>query len=236
MAGGLYWKKLSQEEKEYRRATRRAEASRSLQRRKQPTPRTKFALQKSELERLYSGENKSMQEIAHLLGCSLHKVSYWMEMYRIPKRSLSDAIYAKHHPGGDPFSFRKPRTIKESELFGMGIGLYWGEGARADRNSVKLGNTDPKLLNTFIRFLETFFCIHRNDMRFGLQIFSDIRVEDALDFWTKNLRIRRQQFYKPTVTRSGSIGTYRRKSRYGVLMVHYHNKRMRDLLVGMLPL
>lgn len=177
-----------------------------------------------------------MQEISVQLKCSLHKVSYWMEAYRIRKRSLSDAMYAKHNPNGDPFSFHEPRTVEEAKLFGIGIGLYWGEGTKANKNSVRLGNTDPKLVKIFIEFLEKIFHVQRRNMQFGLQIFSDMRPEVALDFWVRNLRIRKQQFYKPTVTRSGSIGTYRQKSQYGVVTVMYHNKKLRDLLVSKLPL
>ncbi len=177
-----------------------------------------------------------MKDIAVRLKCSLHKVSYWMEYYTIPKRSISEAIYVRSNPGGDPFVFHSPKTIDEAKLFGLGLGLYWGEGTKADKNTVRLGNTDPKLILKFIEFLERIFGVRRADMRFGLQVFSDMSPATALDFWCKNLTITRRQFYKVTVTRSGSIGTYRKKSRYGVLTVYYHNKKLRDRLIGEVPM
>ena len=73
-------------------------------------------------------------------------------------------------------------------------------------------------------------------MYFGLQIFTDINSDIAMDFWIKKLKIKRSQFYKPIVTKSGSIGTYRKKSEFGVLTVMYHNKKLRNLLVSMLPM
>lgn len=193
-------------------------------------------ISKDELEELYLNKKKSMQEIADDLGCSLHKVKYWMEKYEIKIRNRSDATYIKRNPFGDPFHFRRPRNIKEAELFGLGIGLYWGEGTKANKDSVRLGNTDPELLIHFIKFLEKFFSVGREDLRFGLQIFTDIPVDRAMDFWIKKLKIRRSQFYKPLITRSGSIGTYRKKSEYGVLTVMYHNKKLRNLLVSLLPM
>ncbi len=235
MAGGLYWKKLSREEREGRRARRYAVGS-TRDSYKTKKARTKFGLEKIVLERMYVHERRSMQEIAAKLGCSLHKVSYWMEAYRVPKRSSSDAMYAKHNPNGDPFSFREPQNIDEAKLFGLGIGLYWGEGTKANKNSIRLGNTDPKLINEFMRFLIRFFGVRKVDMSFGLQIFGDIKPEAALDFWVRNLRIQRHQILKPTVTKSGSIGTYRKKSEYGVMTVMYHNKKLRDLLMSKLPL
>lgn len=176
-----------------------------------------------------------MQEIANLLGYSLHKVAYWMEKHRVPSRSRSDAMYVKHNPNGDPFSFQHPTTIEEAKLFGLGLGLYWGEGTKTNLSSIRLGNTDPELIKAFIRFLIKFFHIRKKDLKFGLQIFSDIDPGEALDFWVKHLRIERSQFYKIVITKSGSIGTYRKKSQYGVLTVMYHNIKLRSLLGSMMP-
>src|SRR3989344_2914295 len=98
-----------------------------------------------------------MQEIADFLNCSLHKVAYWMEKHQVKTRSRSDATYLKRNPNGDPFKFRQPKNLGEAWLFGLGIGLYWGEGTKANQGSVRLGNTDPELIKKFIQFLVTFF-------------------------------------------------------------------------------
>ncbi len=192
-------------------------------------------MDKRKLRDLYVDEGKSMMEIAAALGCSLHKVAYWMNKYGLKRRSRSEAIYLRCNPGGDPFKFRRPKGAHEAELFGMGLGLYWGEGTKASLDSVRLGNTDPKLISAFMYFLVTFFGIDRRDLRFGLQVFSDMNSSLVLDFWVKKLKIGKEQFYKVIVTRSRSLGTYRKKSQFGVLTVMYHNKKMRDLLVGLLP-
>lgn len=192
-------------------------------------------IQKEALERLYVREGKSMQEIADILQCSLHKVAYWMDGHSISRRSRSEAMYRKHNPDGDPFKFVEPRTLKDAELFGIGIGLYWGEGNKANKNSVRLGNTDPMLIKRFMEFLIRFFDIDKSDMKFGLQIFTDIDTNKAMRFWQKELGVWRSQFMKPTITISGSIGKYRHKSKYGVVTLHYHNKKLRDLLVNLLP-
>ncbi|MEK7630374.1 MAG: hypothetical protein AAB432_03325 [Patescibacteria group bacterium] len=193
-------------------------------------------IKKDLLGKMYYRDKKSMQEIASDLNCSLHKVSYWMEKYCLNARPRSEAMYIKHNPAGDPFIFRPPETTREAELFGLGLGLYWGEGTKADKNSIRLGNTDPNLIKRFIEFLIKVFQIDEKDLKFGLQIFSDINPEKAMDFWSKTLRISKVQFNKPIVTKSGSIGTYRKKSEYGVLTVMYHNKKLRNLLISLLPM
>lgn len=176
-----------------------------------------------------------MQDIANILGCSLHKVEYWMQKYTLRIRSIGDAIYLKNNPDGDPFKFTPPKNLKEAELFGFGLGLYWGEGTKADKGAVRLGNTDPELIVKFIEFLVHIFKIKRADLKFGLQLFTDMPIGEAMDFWLKKLKMNRSQFYKTVITKSRGAGTYRKKSKYGVLTVYYHNRKLRDLLVGMLP-
>ena len=190
---------------------------------------------KSVLVSWYGEKKKSMPEVAHALGCSPHKVKYWLEKYKIPRRSYSDAVYLSNHPDGDPFRFVPPRNIEEAKLFGLGLGLYWGEGTKAAETSIRLGNTDPLLIKKFIEFLVQIFSVKQEDFKFSLQVFSDMNPDAAMDFWVKHLKIRRSQFYKTTVTRSGSIGTYRKKSRHGVLIVYYQNSRLRKLLGELMP-
>lgn len=190
----------------------------------------KGMLEKSILLKMYKKEGKSMQDIADHLQYSLHKVAYWMEKHKIKVRSHSEATYLKRNPNGDPFKFRKPKNMKEAWLYGLGIGLYWGEGTKANNQAIRLGNTDPLLIKYFIDFLATFFGIQKRDLKFGLQIFTDINPNKALDFWVKTLRMDKSQFQKPIVTISGSVGTYRKKSKYGVLTIHYNNVKARRLL------
>jgi hypothetical protein len=187
-------------------------------------------IEKNVLERLYNCDGKSMKAISEELGFSVHKVQYWMDKHQIKRRSIADAIYQWHNPNGDPFVFVPPKSIEDYQLYGLGIGLYWGEGTKASKTSVRLGNTDLVLIENFIAFLERFYIVKRADMHFGLQIFTDIDEQKALDFWQNGLKIGSHQFYKVTRTISGSIGTYRKKSQFGVLTVYYNNRKFRDHL------
>lgn len=176
-----------------------------------------------------------MKEISLELGCSVHRVKYWMDKYQIERRTISDAVYLKHNPNGDPFKIKSALTREQMLLWGMGIGLFWGEGNKKDRYAVRLGNTDPKLLITFINFLTEICGVDKSKLKFSLQIFSDMDTAKELDFWIKELGVDSSQFYKITVTISGSLGTYRRKSEHGVLQVYFHNKKLRDFLISKLP-
>lgn len=183
------------------------------------------------LEQLYNAQKMSMQEIAAHLSCSLNKVAYWMNKYSIPRRSISEAIYYQNNPSGDPFSVSPILSLDDSFLAGLGYGLYWGEGAKSNKYAVRLGNTDPALIKYFIMFLEKIYGIPRTKLKFGIQIFSDMDVDKELSFWIKYLEMEPKQFQKPIVTISGSIGTYKAKSKHGVLTIHFNNKKLRDILV-----
>lgn len=174
-------------------------------------------------------------EIAARLGCSHNQVVYWMGKYGIKRRTISEAVYQRRNPDGDPFAIQPIDTLEKAELFGLGIGLYWGEGTKASKYAVRLGNTDPALLRTFIRFLVELFDVKPASLKYGLQIFTDIDENEAINYWCTELCADTSQFYKIHRTISGSIGTYRYKSRYGVVTVYFHNKKLRDIIVGLLP-
>lgn len=190
-------------------------------------------LDQDKLSTLYSS-GLSMMDLAKKFQVSPHKVIYWMNKYRIARRSRSEATYRKKHPNGDPFQFNPPQDIETAKLLGMGLGIYWGEGTKANTTSVRMGNTDPKLVKTFIRFLTVIFNVKREELRFGLHIFTDISPSVAMKYWINQLGVDKKQFYKTIITKSGSLGTYRKKSQYGVLTVYYLNKKLRDLLVEMI--
>lgn len=194
------------------------------------------SITKKNLEDLYLKEKLSLQDIANRYYCSLNKIQYWMKKHGITTRSISEAVYLKNNPNGDPFHFNVPRTRHQIRLYGAGLGIYWGEGTKANLTSVRLGNSDPQLILTFIKFLEEIFGIDRKRLRFGLQIFSDMSEGDGLDFWQKTIKIEKSQFYKTIITPYHSIGNYRKKSQYGVMTVYFNNKKLRDLLVNRLEI
>ena len=109
-------------------------------------------IQKEILEKLYFKDKLSMMDISSRLCCSPNKIEYWMKKHNFKRRSISEAIYRKCNPNGDPFTLKIIKSAKEAKLMGMGLGLYWGEGNKANKHSLRLGNTDTGLLNMFILY------------------------------------------------------------------------------------
>lgn len=178
----------------------------------------------------YIVKKQSSAQIAAEFRCSQGKINYWLAKYKVPKRNISEAIYQLRNPTGNPFALQKPRTVSEGVRFGLGVGLYWGEGLKRGRGGIRLGNTDPKLIRKFIDFLEKMFNVDRTRLRFGLQIFNDVSPRGALAHWMRELQADKEQFYKVMVSKVRGRGTYRHKSEHGVLTVYFNNTRLREQL------
>ena len=194
---------------------------------------------KSKLEQFYLIKKQSSAEIAKVFDCSEHKVNYWIRKYKIKKRSISEAVYQKRNKDGDPFHVKSISSIDDAKLTGLGLGLYWGEGNKKNKNTIRIGNTDPGIINKFIEFLLVILGAKKDKLRFSLQIFSDMSANQALKYWLKQLSrygISKSQFFKVTITPARSIGTYREKSKYGVLTVYFCNVKLKNILDSMLPL
>lgn len=187
-------------------------------------------MDKSTLYKMYVKEQLSAHDIARRVHKGTSTINYWLKKHEISKRTIRDAIYIKHNPHGDPFVYAPPKTIEDALLEGIGIGLYWGEGTKRNPTSVRLGNSDPKLIRYFIKFLERRLHIQKNKLRFGLQIFSDTSPSAALAHWRRELSAPSSAFQKVIITPARGAGNYKHKSKYGVLTVHFNNRKLRDKL------
>jgi len=189
-------------------------------------------IDKGILKLFYIEQKKSVNQIASEIGCSQNKVTYWLQKYGIHRRSISEAVYIRSNPQGDPFLYRTPKCNEDWFLYGLGLGLFWGEGNKMNKNSVRLGNTDADLIKFFLFFLKKIYNIDESKLRFGLQLFNDIPKRKALTYWSRALNVSVDQFQKIVVTKSVRSGTYTKKSEYGVLTVYFSNTKLRDTIMG----
>ncbi len=191
-------------------------------------------IKKEILEKLYINEKKSTRQIGVILKCKEQKVNYWLAKHRIPKRSISEAVYDYKHPKGDPFTHNLPKNLEEGILYGLGLGLYWGEGQKRGKNGLRITNSDPYVLKNFIRFLELFFKIDKNDLHFSIQVPSSVSIEVAEKYWQDILSIPADQFYKTIKLPSRGIGTYKYKSEYGVVILYFNNTRLKEQICDLI--
>ena len=179
-----------------------------------------------------------MQEIALSLGCSGNKIKYWMVEHGIERRSISEAVYQKANPDGDPFCIKKCLTLAERELLGLGLGLYWGKGTKADKNAVKLANSDPKLIKAFRKFLIEICQVKQEKIYYRLLLFNDANKKRAVDFWAEELEITAEKIASITELKPRGKGNYKKKSMTGVLTIEFGNTKLKkqiDKMIDNMP-
>ncbi|TAH33173.1 hypothetical protein EYC59_05225 [Candidatus Saccharibacteria bacterium] len=182
------------------------------------------------LEELYQVKQLSIAKIASELGMSPRLVSSALKSYGITLRTQAETSYLQHRK---VFKIKTNLTTDELVLYGVGLGLYWGEGNKTDPYSVRLGNTDPALIITFVRFLRVICGVKESDIRFGLQLFNDSEAEVAVRFWMDVLQCDRGAFHKTisAIPPQGK-GTYQNKNKHGVLQVYVSNKRLKEWIMA----
>jgi len=182
---------------------------------------------KEEIKKLYQ-KGLSMQEISNRTGWGLHRICYWLDKYNIPRRSPSEAAYAKWNPNGDPFRIKNKLNKNEILLKGLGLGLYLGEGDKSKNNtSVRLSNTDPHIIKKFKEFLIKIYNVKKK-LGYSLVLFNDCDEKKAVEFWEKHLGIQRSQLGKIVEIPPQGKGTYRKKSEFGVLTITVTNKKLKE--------
>ena len=186
-------------------------------------------IKQSELVYLYADCRLSVSEIAKKLDVSTGSVNWWMAKYKIKKRNRSEANYAKYNKDGDPFKIKKIDNIEDAITYGFGLGLFWGEGNKISKTSLRLGNTDPDLLKAYIKFLRKVCQVKEEKIRFGLQLFNDSDQDEAMNFWLSALGVARSQFMETiSVVPPQGKGSYRKKNKLGVVTVYVNNIKLVD--------
>lgn len=87
-------------------------------------------------------------------------------------------------------------TLKYNPLFIAGMMLYWGEGDRKSKGSVRLNNADPDLVRLFVLFLRNVCRIPDAKIRAYIHIYPDIDGPSNIRFWSFATGIPMSQFSK----------------------------------------
>jgi len=125
----------------------------------------------------------------------------------------------------------KNRAIKEvgkiskRELWLIGVALYWAEGhkEKSKGSLVRLGNSDPKMIKIFLRWLYKICGIKRKDIIFRIYLHetSKERLEIVKEHWASTTGFSKECFQKIT-WKKNKINTNRKnigKNYYGLLDV-----------------
>ena len=183
-------------------------------------------IQKDLLSNLYTS-GMSISEISNKLKCSEHKVIYWMSKHNLKRRSRSEALYLKNNPDGDPYKIKDVKIDKDSFLLGLGLGLYWGEGNKANKHSIRVGTTDVDMIIAFRNFMKKICGVKDSKFRYSLICFKDRSGDESKKYWSRKLKVPESIFGKVTIIPSMGKGTYRKISDYGVCTIYVNNIKLK---------
>jgi hypothetical protein len=124
---------------------------------------------------------------------------------------------------------QEAHEFKYHPLFIAGIMLYWGEGDKATKSSVRISNVDPILLRLFVCFLKDVCGAKEEDIGASVLLYPDLDDETCRNYWSKEVGLPLENFIKSIRIR----GRHKTKRLgYGVCSVYisrtYLKKKMNE--------
>jgi transcriptional regulator with XRE-family HTH domain len=151
------------------------------------------------------------------LGCSRSSVSLWVRDLPKPERKRTaqeaSAIARRGWEAKLRVRDEERRRTKEAagqavgdlsprELFLVGVGLYWAEGAKDKpyerRESVAFVNSDPGMIEVYLAWLDL-LGVERERLRYTVMIHENADVAGAERYWADLVGADRSRFNKTTL-------------------------------------
>jgi len=150
----------------------------------------KLGVSKSTLSGWLYNMPLSEKRIKELRDFSPQRIERYRNTMKVKKETRLKEVYEKVSKDIGKFSQR--------EIFLLGLFLYWGEGTKAANSSTQLTNTNPAMLQFFIKWLEL-LGVDKKDLKVKLHLYSDMNIKESIAFWSKTLKIPISQFKKPYI-------------------------------------
>ncbi|MEV3968262.1 hypothetical protein AB0K68_09005 [Streptomyces sp. NPDC050698] len=154
------------------------------------------------------------------LGCSKSSISLWVrdlpkperrqrtreEASAIAKRGWEATLRLREEERRHTKrqAMREVSELTDRELFLVGVGLYWAEGAKSKpysrRERVTFVNSDPDMIAVFLAWL-ALLRVDPSSLRFAVQIHETADVAAAEAFWATHVGIDPKDLLKTTLKR-----------------------------------
>jgi len=196
-------------------------------------------------------EGKSIREIERELQVARSNVSNWVRDVELTKVQLDELALRSHSKITiekrresrlkNEAALRMPyilegrkdiNQLESVDLFMLSLGIFMGEGGKTNRGSIQLSNTDPRIIQIFVKFL-------LNDCGFQIQklhghvgIHRHLNRKAAEMYWSKISGIPLSQFMKTTYQHSKRGKGERDKLPYGTFSIVVHDTKKRIKLEG----
>lgn len=161
----------------------------------------------------------SYSQIKKALGVSKSTLSGWLRDYPLSEKRIRELRDSEQKIEKCRETKRKKREerlnffyneekfkvfpMSKKELYLAGLFLYWGEGSKSQTSAqLLISNTDPSVIKFFIYWAEESFNVPRKKFSVQLHLYSDMDINREISFWSKELKIEKNQFIRPYIKKS----------------------------------
>lgn len=136
----------------------------------------------------------SAERINELRGKNEKRIERFRETMKQKREKRQKEIYTVQKKFVLPLNNR--------EIFLAGLILYWGEGTKAQRNSLIVSNSDPSVIKFFIYWLTKTLSVPRSNIKIYLHLYKDMKIDKEVKYWSDILAIPRKQFNRPYIKKT----------------------------------
>ncbi len=198
--------------------------------------------QKIKALELREKKGESIKQIAQKLGVSKSTVSLWCRDIILTEKQIKNLhnrmvslSYVGRMKGARANHEKRINRIKEQnekgievigklserDLLVASVALYWGEGCKKSRQ-LSINNSDPEMLKFIMAVFRKVWKIKEN--RFapyvGINIIHKKRDEEIREYWSKIIKIPKEQFRKTIFIKAKNKKVYKNlNSHYGTLTI-----------------
>lgn len=181
-------------------------------------------------------QGHSVKEISEMLSAAKGSVSTWVrdivltpqQKLRLKNKNHSPEIVAKRRATrlkneSDKKALRIAEAAKEIRkidrdmLTMIGIGLYWGEGAKRTKGMARISNSDPAIIKMSMRFFREICGVQESRFRGHIHVHSPDVVKKSEKYWSDITGVPMSQFFKTYALKSKSSKNLRQTLPYGTL-------------------
>lgn len=126
-------------------------------------------------------------------------------------------------------------NIKRESFFIAGLMLYLGEGDKKNKARVGLANTDPSVIQFFLKWLRDFLAINKQMIRIELHLYENMDINSEKLFWEKITGLPENQFYKTQIRKiqKGKFN-YKEPERHGTCSIIFAStEKKREIMMAL---
>ncbi len=191
---------------------------------------------------------KSYSQIKAELGVSKSTLSVWLRKYPLSKeqiRLLRDVSEIRIEKFRQTMQLKREARLlsyynevkgtilpfSKRELLIAGLFLYWGEGGKTLRNQLSITNTDPAVLQFSLYWMIKALDISKDKIQVFTHFYDDMVVDDEINYWSKILKLPKNQFGKPYIKESKRINLDQKGFGHGTCGLRVSNTVIKEKIL-----